>query len=63
MDAFELLKADHKKVAELFDRLEAAPAKRKLNLFKQIKSQFEVHTHIEETILYQKSPKKRAASK
>src|SRR6185295_4061528 len=52
MDAFELLKADHKKVAELFDLLETASGKRKLDVFKQIKSELEVHTHIEETVFY-----------
>lgn len=52
MDAFELLKADHKKVAELFDLLETATGKRKLDVFKRIKSELEVHTHIEETIFY-----------
>jgi hypothetical protein len=52
MDPFELLKADHKKVAELFDTLEAASGKRKLDVFKRIKSELEVHTHIEEAIFY-----------
>jgi hemerythrin-like domain-containing protein len=52
MDAFELLKADHKKVAELFDLMETASGKRKLDVFRRIKSELEVHTHIEETILY-----------
>jgi len=52
MDAFELLKADHKKVNELFDQLEAATGKAKLNVFNQIKSELELHTHIEETIFY-----------
>jgi hemerythrin-like domain-containing protein len=52
MDAFELLKADHKKVAALFDRLEAASGKEKLGVFNQIKTELELHTHIEETIFY-----------
>src|SRR6185369_12328213 len=52
MDAFELLKADHKKVAELFDKLEAASGKAKLNLFQQIKSELDLHAHVEETIFY-----------
>lgn len=52
MDPFELLKADHKKVAGLFDQLEAGSGTRKLDVFKQIKSELEVHTHIEETIFY-----------
>lgn len=52
MDAFELLKADHKKVAELFDQLEEASGKRKLPVFARIKGELELHTHIEETILY-----------
>jgi hemerythrin-like domain-containing protein len=52
MNAFDLLKADHRKVAELFDQLEAASGQKKLDVFKQIKSELEVHTHIEETIFY-----------
>ena len=52
MDAFELLKADHKKVAELFDLLETASGKRKLDVFKQIKGELDVHAHIEEKIFY-----------
>jgi hypothetical protein len=52
MDAFELLKADHKKVADLFERLDAATGQAKLDLFKQINDELEVHTFIEETIFY-----------
>jgi hemerythrin-like domain-containing protein len=52
MDAFELLKADHKKVAELFDLLETATGKRKLDVFKQLKSELDLHAHIEEAIFY-----------
>jgi hemerythrin-like domain-containing protein len=52
MDAFELLKADHKKVAELFDLLETASGKRKLDVFKQIKGELDLHAHIEEAIFY-----------
>jgi hemerythrin-like domain-containing protein len=52
MDAFELLKTDHEKVAQLFDQLEAASGNAKLNVFKQIRTELELHTHIEETIFY-----------
>lgn len=52
MDAFELLKADHQKVAKLFDRLEAASGKAKLNVFEQIKKELELHAEVEETIFY-----------
>jgi len=52
MDAFQLLKTDHEKVAQLFEQLEAASGKAKLNVFKQIKTELELHTHIEETIFY-----------
>ncbi|MFN2511668.1 MAG: hemerythrin domain-containing protein [Pyrinomonadaceae bacterium] len=52
MDAFELLKADHEKVAKLFDQLESAPGETKLDIFNQIKSELDLHAHIEETILY-----------
>jgi hemerythrin-like domain-containing protein len=52
MDAFELLKADHQKVAELFELLETASGKRKLDVFRRIKNELELHTHIEEAIFY-----------
>src|SRR5436190_8131840 len=52
MNAFDLLKADHQKVAELFDQLESASGKQKLDIFQDIKSELDVHTHIEETVLY-----------
>jgi len=52
MNAFELLKTDHKKVAQLFDKMESARGKAKLALFQQIKTELELHTHIEEKIFY-----------
>jgi hemerythrin-like domain-containing protein len=52
MDAFSLLKADHRKVAELFEELESAGGKQKLAVFDQIKMELELHTHIEEKIFY-----------
>ena len=52
MDAFNLLKTDHEKVAELFDQLESSNGKAKLQVFAQIKTELELHTHIEETIFY-----------
>lgn len=52
MHAFQLLKADHEKVAALFDRLEAASGKAKITVFEQIKTELELHTHIEEKIFY-----------
>ena len=52
MDAFSLLKADHRKVAELFDQLESAGGNRKLSVFEQIKKELELHTHIEEAVFY-----------
>ena len=52
MDAFELLKADHRKVEQLFSQLESASGKQKLQVFEQIKTELELHTHIEEKIFY-----------
>ena len=52
MDAFQLLKADHEKVAQLFDQLESAKGSAKLQIFQQIRTELELHTHIEETIFY-----------
>ena len=52
MDAFNLLKADHRKVEELFSQMESASGQAKLRVFQQIKSELELHAHIEETIFY-----------
>ena len=52
MDAFNLLKADHRKVEELFSKLENASGQAKLRVFEQIKTELELHTHIEEKIFY-----------
>lgn len=53
MNALELLKADHRKVAELFDKVEATESeKQHQQLFEKIKTELETHTHIEETVLY-----------
>lgn len=52
MDAFQLLKADHRKVEQLFSQLESANGKRKLQVFEQIKTELELHTHIEEKVFY-----------
>lgn len=52
MDPFELLKADHRKVEQLFAQLESASGKQKLQVFGQIKTELELHTHIEEKVFY-----------
>ena len=52
MDPFKLLQTDHKNVAALFDQLEQASGNAKLRVFNQIKTELELHTHIEETIFY-----------
>lgn len=52
MDAFNLLKTDHRNVAELFERLESTSGKRKLRVFEQIKEELDLHAHIEEKIFY-----------
>lgn len=52
MDAFQLLKEDHRKVEQLFSQLERASGKAKLDVFKQIKTELELHTHIEEKVFY-----------
>src|ERR1051325_1151450 len=53
MDAFSLLKADHRKVEELFEQFESARGgQAKMRLFEQIKTELELHTHIEETVFY-----------
>jgi hemerythrin superfamily protein len=52
MDALELLKQDHQKVKKLFKEAEEANGKKQQQIFDQIKTELETHTHIEETVFY-----------
>lgn len=53
MDVLELLKQDHRKVADLFQQIEATEVvKKHQQLFQRVKAELEAHMHIEETILY-----------
>lgn len=54
MNALELLKADHDRVAELFEEFKADEDGNHKELFKKIKAELETHMHIEETIFYRK---------
>jgi len=55
MNAFTLLKADHKKVAGILEKIDSTTErgiKTREDLFAQLKTELDVHAHIEETILY-----------
>ncbi len=55
MNAFELLKKDHKKVSELFKQLEDTTeraVKTREELFGKLKLELDIHARIEETIFY-----------
>ena len=53
MDATAMLRADHKKVAALFDEFERSrSAKRKKEIVSQICTELTVHTTVEEEIFY-----------
>jgi hemerythrin superfamily protein len=55
MNAFQLLKEDHKKVAGIFEKLEPTTergVKTREELFTQLKTELDIHAHIEETIFY-----------
>ncbi|MDZ4244123.1 MAG: hemerythrin domain-containing protein [Candidatus Doudnabacteria bacterium] len=53
MDALELLKTDHKKVKQLFEKAEGNKNdKLQKQIFEQIKAELETHAHIEETVFY-----------
>ena len=52
MNAFQLLKNDHQIVSGLFDQLESASGKSKTHLFARLKSELDVHAHVEEKIFY-----------
>lgn len=60
MDAFNLLKEDHRKVEGLFEQLESSRGAAKLRVFEQIKMELDLHTHIEEKIFYPALEKPRA---
>lgn len=55
MDAFTLLKTDHKTVAGIMDKIEATTEralKGREELFTQLKTELDIHAEIEEKILY-----------
>jgi len=53
MNALELLKKDHRKVAELFEQVEETEDEKKhRQLFEEIKVELETHTYGEETVMY-----------
>ncbi|HEY0375683.1 MAG TPA: hemerythrin domain-containing protein [Pyrinomonadaceae bacterium] len=55
MNAFELLKKDHEKVSDIFEKLDATTergVKTREELFTQLKQELDVHTRIEEEIFY-----------
>ena len=55
MNAFELLKEDHARVAAIFEKLEPTTEralKTREELFTKLKNELEVHTQIEEQIFY-----------
>ena len=53
MDALEILKEDHARVSRLFDQFRSLGESDDLRpLFSQIRSELEIHTHIEETVFY-----------
>lgn len=55
MNAIKLLTEDHNKVRKLFGKVKASDSNSEKNkLFKQIKQELEIHTHIEEKIFYPK---------
>lgn len=54
MNAIDLLKEDHDRVDKLFQKVKATEESEHLELFEKIKAELDVHTHIEETLVYPK---------
>jgi len=55
MDPFKLLKEDHEKVSEIFEKLEATTEKaikKREELFDKLMNELEIHAQIEEEIFY-----------
>lgn len=61
MDVFEILKQDHRKVSDLFERIEAASGQTKKNLFSQLKSELDLHAQLEESLFYPRLEKTQSA--
>ncbi len=51
-DAIALLKADHRKVEELFEKFESASSGKKQAIAEQICNELKIHTIIEEELFY-----------
>ncbi|MFL6469112.1 MAG: hemerythrin domain-containing protein [Pyrinomonadaceae bacterium] len=51
-NAIDLLKADHRLVEELFERVKANENGDNSEVFRRIKQELDTHAHIEETIFY-----------
>jgi hemerythrin superfamily protein len=55
MDAFEMLKEDHRKVEDLFEKIDETTEraeKTREDLFARVKQELDVHAHLEETLVY-----------
>lgn len=55
MNAFELLKQDHKKVSDIFEKLEPTTEraiKTREELFAKLKTELDIHARVEESLLY-----------
>lgn len=52
MDVFELLKNDHKKVAQLFDQIESASGAAKKRTFEELRTELDLHAQLEERLFY-----------
>lgn len=55
MNAFQLLKEDHKKVSEIFQKLEPTTEralKTRTELFEELKTNLDIHAQVEESIFY-----------
>ncbi|OFZ21545.1 MAG: hypothetical protein A2X94_05420 [Bdellovibrionales bacterium GWB1_55_8] len=53
MDALEILRNDHQKIRNLFILIrEAESREEKRDIFDKIKDEFDMHSHVEETVLY-----------
>lgn len=51
-DATEILKADHDRVDELFQKVKANEDGNNKDVFEKIRQELEIHTHVEEHVFY-----------
>jgi hemerythrin superfamily protein len=52
MDAYQMLMKDHRKVEDLFEKIEDRKGGDRQQLFQELREELELHTEVEERLIY-----------